>query len=292
MFERKVYKKHAREQLKNRWKAPLQISFATTSFFVILYIVLLSSTPTQMEIMTTQNWQYLYGIVAPYIVMGLIASFIFGTIHITIAYFYLSFIKNNNDSTFRTFLEGFHLWGKGVRSYFWMTLWVFLWQLAFITPITLVSFFLVHITKMEFLFVVLPFLFYAPAIVKIIAYSQMFFVIADNPNVSVRRAMEISIEMTWSYKIELFIMVLSFFSWMILAALPAIIALLLSLPFILFLFLFVISYILYLRLASYTYTSFTYAYQYLKQDAITCKIFTAADFGQEEVVVAIDESKV
>lgn len=56
-------------------------------------------------------------------------------------------------------------------------------------------------------------MFFVPGIVKSIAYSQMFFILDEHPDIGVRKAMRVSKEITKGYKGELFLMGLSFLGW-------------------------------------------------------------------------------
>jgi uncharacterized membrane protein len=67
----------------------------------------------------------------------------------------------------------------------WQLLWVTLWTLLFIIP----------------------------GIIKAIAYSQMYYIIVEYKDVSVTKAMRISMEITKGHKWDLFVMYLSFLGW-------------------------------------------------------------------------------
>lgn len=243
MFERKIYKKQALEQLKNHWKEPVLITLVTS---VCLIIDILIS-----EVFPLVN---------------IIYPIIIGTIYIAISYYYLAFVKDNNNSKFSTFLQGCNLWGKGTLGFLWCLLWSFLWFL----------------------------LFFIPGIIKSIAYSQMFVIMAENPKIGVCKAMKISMKITRGYKGKLFVMELSFLGWIFLALLPSIIlaktivastnmsfTFFSTPPLILGMS---IPCIGYLWLYPYMLTSFTYAYHYMKQDAIDRGVLTSADFESNEQI--------
>ena len=78
-----------------------------------------------------------------------------------------------------------------LKMYRWQVLWIVLWM----------------------------FLFIIPGIVKAFAYSQMFYILAVFKDVSVTKAMRISIEITKGRKWDLFVMYLSFLGWDILSIL-------------------------------------------------------------------------
>ena len=105
------------------------------------------------------------------------------------AYFYLKMSRTTAEMTFNDFLVGLgDYYLSGILGFLWYLLWVVLWS----------------------------FLFVIPGIIKAISYSMMFFVIVENPGISVRKAMEISKVLTFGHKMELFAMLLSFFGWYLL----------------------------------------------------------------------------
>ena len=104
------------------------------------------------------------------------------------AYFYLK----TEEMSFNDFLVGLgDYYLSGILGFLWFVLWTTLWMLLFIIP----------------------------GIVKGISYSMMFYVIVENPGISVTKAMNISKIMTFGHKSELFVMYLSFLGWMILSCL-------------------------------------------------------------------------
>lgn len=89
------------------------------------------------------------------------------------------------------FVEGLNNWARALLGALWQLLWVFLWSLLFLIP----------------------------GIVKAYAYSQMFFIITEYKDVSVTKAMRISMLITKGHKWDLFVMDLSFLGWAILCGL-------------------------------------------------------------------------
>ncbi|SHI80129.1 DUF975 family protein [Lutispora thermophila] len=62
-------------------------------------------------------------------------------------------------------------------------------------------------------------LFIIPGIVKSYAYSMVPYILAENPNIGAREAINMSIEMTNGHKLDMFILDLSFLGWYLLGAL-------------------------------------------------------------------------
>lgn len=58
-----------------------------------------------------------------------------------------------------------------------------------------------------------------PGIVKSYAYRMVPYILADNPNIGYRRAIELSNEMTMGHKFDIFVLDLSFFGWYLLGVL-------------------------------------------------------------------------
>lgn len=70
---------------------------------------------------------------------------------------------------------------------------------------------------------VLNFLWYLlliiPGVVKSYAYSMVPYILADNPNIGYKRALELSIQMTEGHKFDMFVLDLSFIGWYLLGSL-------------------------------------------------------------------------
>jgi uncharacterized membrane protein len=62
-------------------------------------------------------------------------------------------------------------------------------------------------------------LFIIPGIVKSYAYSMVPYILADNPRIGYKRAIELSNQMTMGHKFDMFILDLSFIGWYLLGAL-------------------------------------------------------------------------
>lgn len=62
-------------------------------------------------------------------------------------------------------------------------------------------------------------LFIIPGIIKYYAYRMVPYILADNPNIGAKRAIEVSNEMTMGHKLDMFVLDLSFIGWYLLGAL-------------------------------------------------------------------------
>lgn len=92
---------------------------------------------------------------------------------------------------FGDFISGFANWLSSLLGILWFCLWTWLWTL----------------------------LFFFPGIVKAVSYSMMFWVIAENPGISAKKAMNISKVMTNGHKGDIFCLFMSFFGWFLLGCL-------------------------------------------------------------------------
>lgn len=59
-------------------------------------------------------------------------------------------------------------------------------------------------------------LFIIPGIVKSYAYMMVPYILAENPNIGYRRALELSEQMTYGHKMDIFVLKLSFIGWYLL----------------------------------------------------------------------------
>jgi uncharacterized membrane protein len=87
-------------------------------------------------------------------------------------------------------MDGFKNFGKTFGMYLWLALWVLLWMLLFVIP----------------------------GIIKAISYSMSYYIMVDNPNISVQEAVNVSKRMTAGFKGRLFMLGLSFFGWALLCS--------------------------------------------------------------------------
>ncbi len=236
MFERKLYKKTAKEQLKNNWKLSCVV---VGVMIVITYIIQLISNKPAILLNPALSFTF-----------SVLSLFVTGVLSIVITnLFYI--ISKNKIATVNDIFESFSLWLKGFLGTLWISLWIFLWALLFIIP----------------------------GFVKAFAYSQMFFILVENPQIGVMKAMRLSKEITKGHKGSLFGMGLSFLGWSILIILPTVIITQLF-PFsvVATTITQIITLVLAIPLTAYMQVSFVNAYHYLKQHAIETNVLKAEDF--------------
>ncbi len=222
MFDRITYKKAARKQLKGRWGLPILL--LVISCVITSMIAMPGSVLDDAAFLTGAEYM-------AYSTLSLISLCVQGILTLAISYVYLRMMHTTEKLPFDTFLTGLERWLSGALGILWYTLWVFLWSLLFIIP----------------------------GIIKSISYSQMFFILAENPKIGVRRAMQISKVITQGHKADLFVMGLSFLGWAILCLITFGIGFLWLLP--------------------YMQMSYANAYAALKNMAFMTNKITPADFA-------------
>lgn len=74
-------------------------------------------------------------------------------------------------------------------------------------------------------------LFIIPGIIKSYAYRMVPYILADNPNIGVRKAIALSNEMTMGHKFDMFVLDLSFIGWYLLGVLACGLGVLFVMPY-------------------------------------------------------------
>lgn len=70
-----------------------------------------------------------------------------------------------------------------------------------------------------------------PGIVKSYAYRMVPYILSDNPNIGYKRAIELSNEMTYGHKFDIFVLDLSFLGWYLLGLLALVIGVFFVMPY-------------------------------------------------------------
>lgn len=123
---------------------------------------------------------------------------------VAIAGFFLSHLRGFNPEWKALYQEGFNRYGKYFAVRFITNLMIGLWSLLLVVP----------------------------GIIKSLEYSQVNFLIHDNPNLTPSQARDISRRMTDGFKGDLFVMGLSFILWYMLGGITAGIAMLYVYPYL------------------------------------------------------------
>lgn len=220
MFDRVGYKRAARAALKGYWKYPLMVSAICCA---VCFFLAVSDQLLAGAVPYASKAGLIY-VLAVFAVIGIIQL---GTFR-----FFLDFSCNRETAGLESFFIGLGCWIKGALGFLWLVLWLFLWGILLIIP----------------------------AIVKKYAYSMMFFILAEHPRLSVRKAMLLSKVMTLDHKGDLFVMDVSFAGWMLLCVFSAGIGLLWLIPYMLL--------------------SYAYAYRFLKTAALERGLLKIQDFEE------------
>ena len=187
MFDRQKYKRIAKLQLKGRRAVTVLATLTVIAVVILMYL------PDQIR----SYRQLLYGLVYPKqtplgnalsFLVPVLVYFIYGVMFMAYSYLFIVMSHTTKEVKFSTYIHGYSFWLQGFLGYLWQLLWTTLWS----------------------------FLLVIPGIVKSYAYSQMFFIMAENPDIPVRKAMRMSILMTNGHKADLFKMDMSFLGWYIL----------------------------------------------------------------------------
>lgn len=123
-------------------------------------------------------------------VIGAIASLIITpALSVGLLLVYLDLSKNTDTHVSRIF-DGFRYWGKALWLMILVGVFTFLWAL----------------------------LFYIPGIIKAISYSMSYYILAENPEMTAREALNESKRIMHGHKMEYFVLGLSFIPWVLLVA--------------------------------------------------------------------------
>lgn len=204
MYNRRKYKDFALKQLKGRWGVPVVMSIITG------LIMLIFNAPEYIKMMKTEAFHTLWN--ADFMTFGemftainemtdsasstltsIIQIVVDGILSLAAINVYLKMSRSPEPVSFSNFIDGLNNWWRGTLAALWQFLWVTLWSM----------------------------LFFIPGIIKAIAYSQTMFIVGEYEDISITKAMRISITITQGHKGDLFMTYLSFLGWAILAAIPA-----------------------------------------------------------------------
>ena len=196
MFERKKYKNFAKKQLAGRWAIPILVTLfvaVISSIFSIPDVLQLAKHGYFNAILTLNTaaaMEAYNAATSTSFVTSIVTMIVSGILEVATIGVYIKMSRSPEPVAFSDFIEGFNNWARAALAVLWQFIWIFLWTLLFIIP----------------------------GIVKSIAYSQMYYIIAEFKDVSTTKAMRISMEITKGHKWDLFVMYLSFLGWSILSA--------------------------------------------------------------------------
>ena len=248
MFNRQAYKKIAKMQLKNRLKGAIIVTLLGLIFISVASApeiaqsfrektALLNSTDFSFDNVLNGNEEFKFTATnsAPLkshfsLLASILSYFITGAVILAGSFYFINMHKTTEIVPVSKFFEGFSLSFKGFLAILWQTLWIFLWSLLLVIPG--------------------------------IVYSQMYYILAENPKLSPFKAMKISKTITKGFKADLFVMGLSYIGWEILNALT-------------------LNILKIVWLAPYENMAFVNAYYAMKEHALKTGALTLEDFGVE-----------
>ena len=136
---------------------------------------------------------------------GVAGLLVAGSVTLSMAATFLRLLKKQRKPQIEDLLLGFRggNFGRGLIGHLRYTIFVFLWTLLFIVP----------------------------GIIKGFSYSQMFYLMADDPKLEPSEAQARSVDMMNGHKMELLVLYLSFIPWVLLTAATLGIALIYVVPY-------------------------------------------------------------
>lgn len=232
-FDREKYKEFARQQIKGRHKT------ASLAVLIVVLITLLFSIPEtrlnysweEMMAASTSftdlvNYVNANGQTTPLaMIFSLIETLISFITEIALASFFLAYSRSPEPVSLKVFFEGFNKWGRGVLAGLWQVLWYMIWILAIATigVIAMIPIFLILPSTLEtfevsyLLSLLIALVCCVFVIIKAIEYSHHFYLVAEFPELGIRKALRISILITKGHRADIFVTHLTFLGYYILS---------------------------------------------------------------------------
>ena len=192
MFERKKYKKFALTQLSGRWTVVVLVTlciFTLSTIFSLPDTLNLIKSGYPMALLSG-NREQIQAAADAYVgsssnLVEIIQLVVSAILEVSSLNVYLKMSRSPEPVSFSAFLEGLNNWARATLAILWTFLWIFIWS----------------------------FLLIIPGIIKSFAYSQIFYIIAEYKEISVTKALKISMIITKGHKWDLFVMHLTFIGW-------------------------------------------------------------------------------
>ena len=202
MFDRKKYKSFSKQQLKGRWGIPIIITIISGIVGLLFQIpdMYRLFNSNEFLLMCTGQYGSIYELFDLYnqatsssfsFISTIISSIVISIFSFAGINVYLKLSRSPEPISFSAFLDGMNKWAKATLSFLWQFLWVFLWS----------------------------FLLFIPGIIKAISYSMMDYLLNEYDDLSITKAMRISMIITRGHKWDLFVLALSFIGWELLSCL-------------------------------------------------------------------------
>ena len=158
-------------------------------------------------------------------IFSLIETLIAFITEIALASFFLAYSRSPEPVSLKVFFEGFNKWGRGVLAGLWQVLWYMIWILAIATigVIAMIPIFLILPSTLEtfevsyLLSLLIALVCCVFVIIKAIEYSHHFYLVAEFPELGIRKALRISILITKGHRADIFVTHLTFLGYYILS---------------------------------------------------------------------------
>lgn len=254
MFDRGAMKTQVRQDIKGKWITPflvlLLVEAATAA--VIWLVTFVAMIPLSVGFRLNSDLSVasvaavlIFTIVVLVLTAGIMVAAM--PLMVSLYGYFLKFSRGENPTLGDAF-SGYKNFGKNVKAMLWMYLWVIIWMLPFILLVSAGTFMFSTVSLarsgyvtlsnstanagLGMLFTLLSLAALVPALIKGYSYSQTVYIVADNPDIGARRALNLSKTMMQGHKAELFVLALSFIGWELLACVTCGIAYIYVLPYI------------------------------------------------------------
>lgn len=232
-------KKTALQQLKGRWGMPVLVSFVSGA---LIYAVCLGLYPWGSIFSIARGAELsgmaYVGMFARIMIMIIAVVLLVPVVGFALVKFHLKLFSTTEKLKFTDYTAGFAQFGRAIRTYLWYVFLIIVWEMAVLVPggIVIAILGVVSYATGNYAFVGLAaaavyITLFAVVIRSSLAYSQMFFIVADNDKIGVIDSMTRSVQLTKGNKGKLFLLELSFIGWYLLSYITLGIGLLWVIPY-------------------------------------------------------------
>lgn len=178
--------------IRARARAALAGNWQQAAVAMLLYYVFMNLIPSVIDSLLGWSYEGPYGVAVSGSPSWLYLLLVTGPFALGLVMFFMGLFRHQETQTNRVF-DGFNQFGKAFVLSLLMGIFIFLWALLFIVP----------------------------GIIAYFRYSQAFYIMYDNPNLSAMECINESKRIMTGNKAKLFTLTLSFIGWALLASLPS-----------------------------------------------------------------------
>lgn len=229
LFSITKFKEQAKSQLENRRLIPALALIFSTIVSLLIYVPYYYIVFKQMDDQASASADAILKMYTLLFPLMILIFVIISTLQIANISLYFKMFNSSEKITFSDFVNGFSLWLKGLAANLLRSVFLYLWALLAMLPcvgLILVGTIITETTNSNVLLILTPIillvcyvLIFSVLLVKIYQYSQIIYMIVDNPKLSAKKALNLSIKITKGYKKNLFVLELSFIGWNLLSIL-------------------------------------------------------------------------